>query len=46
MIDIKFEPPKASGSTEQRLAQLEAWARIVCEKLNVILDTVVKEKDK
>lgn len=37
-MDIKFEPPRLQGTPEQKLHQLEAWVRNLCEKLNIAFD--------
>ena len=43
-MEIKFEPPRLEGSGEEKLRQLEAWVRVLCEKLNIAFDMKEREK--
>lgn len=38
MISVRFEPPRADGTPEQRLRALEEWAIKICEMLNVMIE--------
>ncbi len=43
-MDIKFSPPTLIGSDGEKLKQLEAWVRNLCERLNIAFESV-KEKN-
>ena len=40
MIPVRFEPPRTEGTAEERLRALEAWARMICERHNVMVDSL------
>ena len=43
MISVRFEFPRTEGTTEERLRALEAWARTLCERLNIMVDSIDNE---
>ena len=44
MIHVRFEPPRTEGTVEERLRALEAWAKMICERLNVMIDSLEADK--
>lgn len=46
MIPVRFEPPRTEGTAEERLRAMEAWAKMICERLNVMVDSLDRENKK
>ena len=42
-MGVRIDPPRISGSTEERIAALERWARELTERVNVVLQSVEDE---
>ena len=42
-MNVRIDPPRTGGSTEERIAALEKWAREVTERVNVALQIIDDE---
>ena len=49
-MDIRFDPPRLEGSSEEQLRTLVRWLASLCEKLNIsfaeLSDRISEEKGK
>jgi hypothetical protein len=45
-MDIKFTPPRLSGTPEERLRQLNLWLATFLQSLNIMLEGLEIEIDK
>lgn len=42
-MNVRIDPPRTGGSTEERIAALERWARELTERVNVVLQSIQDE---